>query len=193
MVWWALNSFNGLWPSPLGLYLQTTTWLCNYSSTVRERKNCATCCQSATISTAVGFGGVGGEFACKCSVSARQRHFVACYRHFSAADSRFHSTSTFFPRVWMEAVQMPIKRSLLALNLPAFMPRAQEMERGLGRVTLLCVLIQRNACCCSPLITHEPFVCTPSPPPPAASIPPSHSSTLGPRTEVGWYWFIFLY
>lgn len=81
---------------------------------------------------------------------------------------------------------VPHWRSISRLSCPG----ALEMERGgLGRVTLLCVLVQRDACCCcSPLITHEPFVCTPpqhpTPPPP---LPHSHSSSsmLRLRTEVG--------
>lgn len=44
----------------------------------------------------------------------------------------------------INTVQTAIKHSLLALNLQAFMPRALEMEKGLPRVTVLRVLIQRN-------------------------------------------------
>lgn len=87
--------------------------------------------------------------------------------------------------VWMEAEQMPIKRSLPALNLPPLTPRALEMERGLGRVALLCVLVQRDACCCCcccPRITHEPFVWRPPPTsinPPLASFAQQQAQDRG--------------
>ncbi|CAJ1081812.1 hypothetical protein NQZ68_016219 [Xyrichtys novacula] len=40
--------------------------------------------------------------------------------------------------------KVPIKRSLLALNLRAFLPRALEMGKGRPGVTTLRVFIQRN-------------------------------------------------
>lgn len=48
--------------------------------------------------------------------------------------------------VWaqIDTVQTPIKWSLLALNLPAFLPQALEMEKVSLGVTMLYVLIQRN-------------------------------------------------
>ncbi|KAI9542909.1 hypothetical protein NQZ68_016219 [Dissostichus eleginoides] len=49
------------------------------------------------------------------------------------------------PPLWaIDAVQTPIKRSLPALNLPAVLPRALEMEKGRLGVTMLRVLIQRT-------------------------------------------------
>ncbi|KAJ4925088.1 hypothetical protein JOQ06_017826 [Pogonophryne albipinna] len=59
----------------------------------------------------------------------------------------------------IEAAQTPIKRSLPALNLPAVLPRALEMEKGRLGVTMLRVLIQRNPTAVLFLITHEPRVC----------------------------------
>lgn len=44
----------------------------------------------------------------------------------------------------VDTAHMPIKRSPLALNLPALLPRALETERGRAGVTLLHVLIHTN-------------------------------------------------
>lgn len=48
--------------------------------------------------------------------------------------------------------QTSIKHSLLALNLPAFLPLALEMEKRLSQVTVFRVLIQRNPAAVLPLL-----------------------------------------
>ncbi|KAI4807029.1 hypothetical protein KUCAC02_017807 [Chaenocephalus aceratus] len=71
----------------------------------------------------------------------------------------------------IDAAQTPIKRSLPALNLPAVLPRALEMEKGRLGVKILRVLIQRNPTAVLFLITHEPRVCA----------NPLHNSTPQPQ------------
>lgn len=95
--------------------------------------------------------------------------------------SPLHSTV----RSQINTVQTPIKRSLLAFNLPAFLPRALETEKGRRRVTLLRVLIQRNPTAAvfslptSPVSVQTPF----------------HNSTPQPRVkgQVLLKLFLFIY
>lgn len=88
----------------------------------------------------------------------------------------------FCVRAQISSVQMPIKRSPCALNLPAFLPRALEMEKGRPGVTALRVLIQRN-----------PTAALFSLPTSLVSVSaPSATTRLSLRSEVRYYWrFIF--
>lgn len=161
----------------VGLYLQTTTWLCNYSSTISCRQSTALpvakrndlhCNHQGSLVNfqSTYFQSIMFFFfplhtppdLCNIQRNYSQltlTHWALYLRR--AQPITFHISFPVCARI--DVAQTPIKRSPLALNLPAFMPRALEMERGLPRVTVLRVLIQRNPCCCSPLITHEPCVC----------------------------------
>lgn len=86
----------------------------------------------------------------------------------SAALNQFYLTSVFLDTIWTT-----IKWSLLALNLPAFLPRALEIEKGhpMGHNTL-CSHSEKLQCC-SFLITHESCLC----------VNPFHNSTPQPQVR----------
>lgn len=81
----------------------------------------------------------------------------------------------------IDTVQTPIKRPLLALNLPAFLPRALEMEKSHPGVTTLHVPIQRNPTAVlfslpkSPVSVQTPFT----------------TARLSLRSEFRHYWSCF--
>jgi len=148
-----------------------TTWLCNYSSTISCKAQ-HSLLPSATISTASSsvhfsadaFQSIVFSTYSLISVIYNVTYFssqLPCYKLYLHCTQpvTFHISFPVYVYVQIDAVQTPIKRSLPALNLPAVLPRALEMEKGRLGVTMLRVLIQRNPTAVLFLITHEPCVC----------------------------------
>lgn len=134
------------------------TWLCNYSNTISWRQTAALpCCQVQqsplqSLSSLVNFQLMHFQlivfFYLKpnfCYVQCNVFPFTTPMFNFHLCRTQPVTFHISFPVcAQIDTVQMPVKQSLLALNLPAFLPRALEMEKGRPGVTALRVHIQRN-------------------------------------------------
>lgn len=164
----ALNSFNGPWQS-----MQACTYSWQHDCVIIPGEQVGDKAQHSLLPNAIIYTAIV-EFPCKISADifpidifftysiipvsyTAAISIYCCASHVSAVLNRLYST--FSVQDQSDIVQTPIKHSPLALNLPAFMPQALEMEKGpsLGH-SAPCSHSKKLHCC--PLTTHNSSVCT---------------------------------